>query len=60
MFGDFKTAVDTMVNIKKSYRPIADNVDRYERFYREVYVKLFDSVQKHMGTIAEINEALDK
>jgi xylulokinase len=60
MFGDFKTAVDTMVNIKKSYRPIADNVDRYERFYREVYVKLFDSIQRHMRTIAEINETLDK
>ena len=60
MFNDFKTAVDTMVSVKKSYQPVAANVERYERFYREVYVKIFDSVQQHMRTIAEINEALDK
>jgi xylulokinase len=60
MYADFKTAVDTMVNVKKSYQPKSDNVARYDRFYREVYVKLFDSIQQHMRTIAEINESLDK
>lgn len=60
MCSDFKTAVDTMVNIKKSYQPIAANAQRYERYYREVYVKLFDSIQQHMRTIAEINEAFDR
>lgn len=59
MFGDFKTCVDTMVNVKKSYKPIAANADRYERFYREVYVKFYDSVQQHMHRIAEINDVFD-
>ena len=60
MCPDFKTAVDTMINIKKSYQPIQANVDRYERLYREVYVKIFDSIQHHMRTVAEINEAFDR
>ena len=59
MFDAFKKAVDTMVNVKKSYQPIAANVQRYERFFREVYVKFYDSVQQHLRTIAEINEAFD-
>ena len=60
MFGDFKTAVAKMVSIRKSYAPIPANVARYERFFREVYVKFYDSVQQHMQTIAAINEAFDK
>ena len=60
MFDDFKQAVTTMVSVKKSYQPIAAHADRYERFYREVYLKYYDSVQQHMRTIAEINEYYDR
>lgn len=59
MFSDFKTAVAKMVSIRKSYAPIPANVARYERFFREVYVKFYDSVQQHMQAIAAINEAFD-
>jgi sugar (pentulose or hexulose) kinase len=60
MYPGFKKAVNAMVSVRKSYQPIAANVERYERFYREVYVKFYDSIQQHMRTIAEINEAFDR
>jgi xylulokinase len=60
MYGDFKTAVARMVSIRKSYAPVAANAARYERFYREVYVRFYDGVQQHMQAIAAINEAFDK
>jgi hypothetical protein len=41
-------------------QPVASNAERYERFYRQVYVNLFDSIQQHMRTVAEINEAFDR
>jgi len=59
MYAGFKEAVKTMVSVRKRYEPIADNVERYERFYRDVYVKFYDSVQEHIRKIAEINDAFD-
>jgi xylulokinase len=59
MYGDFKTSVARMVSIRKSYAPVAANVARYERFFREVYIKFYDDVQQHMQAIAAINEAFD-
>lgn len=56
MFEDFKKTVDSMVSIRKTYKPIHQNVARYERFYREVYVRFYDAVQGFMHKIAEINE----
>jgi xylulokinase len=59
MYAEFKKAVNTMVSVRKSYQPIAVNVARYERFYREVYVKFYDSIQQHLRNIAKINDAFD-
>jgi len=59
MFGDYKSAVDTMINIKKTYQPVQAAVDTYNRFYNEVYLTLYDSLQQSMQDIAAINEDLD-
>jgi hypothetical protein len=59
MYAEFKKAVNTMVSVRKSYQPIAVNVARYERFYLEVYVKFYDSIQQHLRNIAKINDAFD-
>jgi sugar (pentulose or hexulose) kinase len=56
LYNDFKKAVNAMVSIKKSYQPIAKNALRYEKFYRGVYVKLYESVRAFTKTIVEINE----
>ncbi len=56
IFDDFKNTVESMVSIKKTYQPIAENADRYDRFYREVYVRFYDAVQGFMHKISEINE----
>jgi xylulokinase len=60
MSPDYKKAVDTMVSIRKTYKPVPQNVTRYERFYREVYVKFYDTVQGFMHKIAEINDQFDQ
>ncbi|MDZ7697777.1 MAG: FGGY family carbohydrate kinase [Deltaproteobacteria bacterium] len=57
LFNDFKKTVESMVSIEKTYTPIPENADRYNRFYREVYVQFYDAVQGFMHKIAEINEA---
>ena len=59
MFQDYKSAVDTMINIKKTYKPIQTHVDTYNRFYNEVYLTLYDSLQQSMQDIAKINEDID-
>ena len=59
MYDDYKTAVDTMINIKKTYQPVQSSVDTYNRFYNEVYLTLYDSLQASMQDIAKINEDLD-
>lgn len=56
MYDDFNTAVETMISIRKSYEPIPQNAEKYEKFYREVYVKLFDALQQFTTKIAEIND----
>ena len=56
MYDDFHKAVAAMVSVKKSYTPDAKNASRYEKFYRSVYVKLYESVREFTHTIAEINE----
>ena len=60
MFEDFKKTVNSMVRIRKTYKPIAQNAARYERFYSEVYVRFYDTVQGFMHTIAEINEEMGR
>jgi xylulokinase len=56
--NDFKTAVDAMVSIKKTYEPIDPNVQRYDKFYTRVYSKFYDRVQAFMHEISEINEEI--
>jgi xylulokinase len=60
MYDSFKKAVDAMVSIKKRYQPIAKNALRYEKFYRKVYVKLYESVRAFTRTIAEINAEFEE
>ncbi len=55
IYETFKKAVDAMVSIKKSYHPLAKNALRYEKFYRGVYVKLYESVREFTKTLADIN-----
>jgi len=57
MFGGFAESVARMITTDRSYTPIPKNVSRYEKFYREVYVKYYDSVQHFMTKIAELNDA---
>jgi sugar (pentulose or hexulose) kinase len=59
MYDSFEKAVDTMISIRKSYEPIPENVERYEHFYRDVYVHLFDALQQFTTKIAEINDRFD-
>lgn len=56
MSDDFKKAVDRMVSIKKTYKPIDNNAKRYDKFYTRVYSKFYDKVQQFMHEISEINE----
>lgn len=56
LYDNFKKAVDAMVSVKKSYVPIPKNALRYEKFYRGVYAKLYESVRAFTKTIADINE----
>jgi xylulokinase len=60
LYETFQKAVDAMVSIKKSYKPIARNALCYEKFYREVYVKLYERVRAFTKTIAEINEEFEQ
>lgn len=48
-----------MVSLRQSYAPIPAHLARYERFYREIYEKFYDSVQHHLRATAAINEAFD-
>ncbi len=59
MYSDYKKAVDTMINIKKSYTPVQANADIYQRFYSDVYLTLYDCLQNAMGDIARINDDID-
>ena len=56
LYENFQKAVDAMVSVKKSYVPVAKNALRYEKFYRGVYTKLYESVRAFTKTIADINE----
>jgi xylulokinase len=56
MYDSFKKAVDTMVSIRKTYKPSEKNVKRYDRLYNQVYRQFYDRVQEFMHRISEINE----
>ncbi len=60
MFTNYAAAVNTMIKIKKSYKPVQKNVDNYQLFYEKVYVTIYDSLQKSMQSIAQINEDIDR
>jgi xylulokinase len=60
IYADFHNAVAAMVRIKKQYTPNARNAARYDKFYRRVYAKLYDSVRAFTHTIAAINEEFDE
>ncbi len=59
MYGSCRESAEKMVTIDKRYKPIPKNAARYERFYREVYEKYYDSVAHFMRKIAELNEGKD-
>ncbi len=44
LYPSFVQAVDKMVRIARSYLPIPQHVQRYERLYRDMYVKLYDRI----------------
>lgn len=59
MYSTCKESAEKMVSIDKRYAPIPKNAARYERFYRRVYEKFYDSIGHFMRTIAELNEEKD-
>jgi len=59
MYDDFRKAVNAMVSVKKSYYPNGKNALRYEKFYRKVYVNLYENVREFMKIIADINEEFE-
>ena len=58
LYDDFSTAVQKMVNVKSTYKPIEKNVAAYDKFYNRVYVKFYEQVRDFMRTTADINEEL--
>jgi xylulokinase len=59
IFNDFQNAVESMVSVKSRYRPVHHNAERYEKYYRRVYLDLYERVQQSMQRIADINEEYD-
>lgn len=59
LFGDFKSCVKNMVTVEREYKPITTNAVKYEKFYRNVYVKIYDRLADLMSEIATINEQDD-
>lgn len=60
MFPDFNECVKSMITIINSYKPIQKNVSAYKRYYRDLYLNLYDGIQKQMQVLAEINEEMDE
>jgi xylulokinase len=54
MYTDFRRAAEKMVGIRKSYKPVARNVSRYEKLYTGVYNKLYDQLHDLMREASEI------
>ncbi len=59
LYDDYKSAVASLINIRKSYKPIQKNVDAYNRFYNEVYVTVYDSLKNAIQKVAQINDDID-
>jgi sugar (pentulose or hexulose) kinase len=59
MYPDFRSCVGRMVGIDRTFTPNAKNAARYEKFYRQVYVRFYDCIARFMGDIARINEEKD-
>ena len=59
MHPDFSSCVAKMVGVDRTYKPKPNNASRYEKFYRDVYLKFYDSVAHLMGEIARINDQKD-
>ena len=56
----FQSAVSSMVTIEKSYTPITSHVDRYEKYYRRVYSRLYESIRELNEELALINHEIEE
>jgi sugar (pentulose or hexulose) kinase len=50
----FPEAVERMVRVKSTFRPVSENVKIYDRLFREVYVRMYPALSPLHNRIAEI------
>jgi sugar (pentulose or hexulose) kinase len=50
----FPEAVEKMVRVKSTFRPVSENVEIYERLFREVYARMYPALSPLHNRIAEI------
>jgi sugar (pentulose or hexulose) kinase len=51
---DFETAVNNMIRLSDEFIPQKENVQLYNRLYKEVYLKLYDKIKPLLKNIQEI------
>ncbi|MHC1578939.1 MAG: FGGY-family carbohydrate kinase [Dehalococcoidia bacterium] len=54
IYKSFPEAVKRMVRVKSKFRPVEENVNIYDRLFREVYVKMYPALSPLHNRIAEI------
>jgi sugar (pentulose or hexulose) kinase len=52
--GSFPEAVERMVRVKDTFRPVGENVKIYDRLFREVYIKMYPALSPLHRRIAQI------
>lgn len=58
LFGTCREAAQKMIKIRKTYSPISENADLYDRYYSEVYEPLYAQTRHLMAANAAINRNL--
>tara|TARA_B110000503_G_scaffold49036_1_gene79668 strand:+ start:24659 stop:26218 length:1560 start_codon:yes stop_codon:yes gene_type:complete len=54
LYPDYAVALEHMTHQGEIFTPIAENVELYEKLYREVYLKMYDRLSPLYGSIREI------
>ena len=55
IYKDFDEASEKMVRIKKTFKPISENAEKYDDIYHNVYTKIYKNVKKIYRKLNKIN-----